>query len=295
MEIKWSSGMVNDLCEVVRYLKGHEIGKVLEVLGNYFIKRHVKKLQMDKYTMDFIEPIDSEKIGDGEYKLAFICELVSFYAKKKRKYGSFHSKTKDKKKEKKNKEKKDNNNKTLKKAEKVVILDKNDNYSTNVYSCIGFMIKYCISHLLKFHPTKFDYKTSYLISIVSEKIKLQESRRLELLQLIFYIVQELIEYKDDVYSNVSLISHCENLDLSICSNIEIREICEILKVKRSLFVRVLLVISYEFSKSEDILHPLWLNRNVKCTSLAEFSHLTLSPLIEVFLFLTSKRIENLSD
>jgi hypothetical protein len=278
MEIRWSTKMVDDLVDIVTYLKRNKMGEILEVLGDYFIKKHAKKMQIDKYTMDFDDSIDADKIMDGEYKLAFICELVNSYANKKRKFRSFSKKIKKKK---------------LYKDKKI--------FNNNVFYCIAFLIKYCISHILKFSSNKIDYRIFFLISVIKEKIlpeyviQNKEDTTLDVLNISYYLTSEMVSLSENkpeiIYQNTSLLSNSENLDISICTNKQIREICSVLNTKRTIFARILLVLAFEISKIKNILDPLWIEKATRIENYNDFISLFNSPLIETMIFLTSQRIK----
>ena len=287
MEIKWSGDMVRDLVNVISYLKKSDAGKTLEVLGDYFIKKQKKKLAIEKYSMEFNDNVDAEKIGDGEYKLAYICELVNISHRK----------------EKRNTKQKKNN---------------------NVYYCVSFMMKFSITKVLKY-THKNDYRMFFLSHIIKEKIlpehkiENKDDKILEIINLAYYLTNEMVsisksdetekfeefkiekdieekkvdeEVTNSIYRNRSLISHCENLDIGICDKKQIRELYSILKTRRTIFVRILLVLSFEISRTKGVLSKSWLNKFVKFNSHKEFLLVLNSPLVEVFLFITSERLKN---
>jgi hypothetical protein len=273
-EIRWSSAMIDDLINVVAYFRKNKIGETLEILGDYFIKRHLKKLSFENYTMDFIDSIDAHKINDGEYKLAFICELVNSHANKKIKLTSISKKNKEKK----------------------IYRDRNN--FRNVYNCVSFMIKYSVSRNLKFE-NKPDNRIFYLTSIIREKISPDRQNivkdEVDVLVLSYYLTSELINIYENrpeiAYQNSVLLSNSENLDISICSNCQIREMMEILQTKRTLFVRFLLVLAFEISKIRGILSPIWIEKAIKIRNHEEMLFVFNSSLIETLLFLTSERIK----
>jgi len=238
MEIQWSTYLINDLCDIIKYLKKNKLGEVLEKLADYFIKKHSKYLTIENYTMSFSDTMDITKITDAEYKLAFICELASFKKIKK-----------------------------------------------DIYSCLAFMITYCIRKKFKISPKKPDYKTLFLISLLKENIANKE----DIFNISYFLTSQLIEFKDDIYQNQSLILNTQNIDISMFSGKQVSEMCSILKTKRTLYVRVLLVLSYEISKIDNILE---LKEFIKFSNYEEFVNLVTSPLIEVLMFLTSRNILN---
>lgn len=303
--MKWSSSMIADLASVVDYFKRGGTGKTLEILADFFIEKMRKRAAIETYAMEFHHEnldIDAERIGPGEYKLAFICHLVNINKGKK---------DKGKKDKGKNiKEKKDKNERIR-----------------DVYASLSVMIKYCIMKILKYQE-KRDYRIYFLSYIIKEKLlpeyKIDEKddKMLEIITLSYYLTDEMIkitnsdethkftefkkyeredegekEEKEEnmnnnlIYENRSLMSHCENLDISICSRKQIRELYSILNTKRTLFVRILLVLAFEIIKRKSKVDKSWLNRFVKFKNKKEFFDLMNSPLVEVFLFITSERIK----
>ena len=120
--MKWSSGMIADLVSVVEYFKRGGMGKTLEVLADHFIEKMKKRAVIETYAMEFHSEnidVDAERIGPGEYKLAFICHIVNL------------RKSKNVKSEKKGREK-----------------------VRGVYDCLSVMIKYCVMKILKYKEKK---------------------------------------------------------------------------------------------------------------------------------------------
>ena len=274
MEIIWSFQKIEDLCKIIHYLRSNNLGEILESLGDYFIEKHSKNLTFENYTMDFSDSIDTSKISNAEYKLAYICELVNSHSKKRNKFVSLNGKYSKK------------------------IREEKDYH--NVYVCLSFMIKYSINKKLKMENRKIDYKGFFLTSLIKEKIasniiiKDKKDPFLDLLNISYFLTSELIsECKDNeniVYKNTSLMSHCQNLDISIFTNKQIREICSILNTKRSLYARILLVLSYEILKMNNFLEPDWISKTVNFKNYEQFILLVTSPSTEVLLFLTSRKI-----
>lgn len=276
-ELKWSTDMIHDLVTIVSYFKQNKLGEMLEVLGDHFINRHSKKLSFENYTMDFVESVDADKINNGEYKLAFICELVNSQANKKRKLKPLY----------KNK---------LKKKE--IFRDKSN--FNNVYNCLAFMIKYSISRNLDFRSNKPDNRIFFLTSVIRENLFpeyiIRNKDDVDVLTLSYYLTSEIINVcqhrHETIYEITCLMANTENLDISICSNKQIREIMDILKTRKTLFARILLVLAFEISKIEKILDPLWIQTAIKIENYEDMTSLFNSPLIETMIFLTSERIKN---
>ena len=277
MEIIWSSVMIEDLCNIVDYLKKNKIGETLEKLADYFIEKHSKYLRIEDYTMAFSESINTDKIKNAEFKLAYICELVNSHSNKKYKIKSLSYRNTERK-----------NYKEIKKV-------------NNVYTCLSFMIKYTISKKLDLKNNKVDYKTFYLTNIIKDKIfpnsiiKNKDDPFLDVLNISYFLTKELIYFTDKdktlIYKNISLVSNAENIDISICSEKQIMELKSILKTKRTLYIRILLLLSYEISKMDNILDPIWITRNIYFENYKDFISVITSPLVETLIFLTKEKIE----
>jgi len=273
MEIIWSYSMVEDLCDIVDYLKRNKIGEMIEYLADYFIEKHSKHLKIDDYTMDFSDSLAPEKISDGEYKLAYICELVNSHSKKNNKFKSLSYKIKEKK------------------SHKDVI--------KSVYTCFAYMIKYTVSKKLILKNNKVDYQTFYLTNILRDKIspnsviKNKDDPFLDILNLSYFLTNEIISIgkkdPDIIYKNCSLILNAENINIDICEK-QIRELKGILKTKRTLYVRILLLLAFEISKFDNILDPLWIAKSIYFENYEQFVSVITSPLIETLIFIAKEKI-----
>ena len=278
MDLKWEADSLNDLVQVVIYLKKNKSGEILEYLGNYFIRKHLKYFNIDDYSMDFstecCQTVDiTDVITEGEYKLAFICELASANSYK------FNLILKEKKK--------------LKQKKFI-----------NVYVSLSQMIKFSIYHNIKLSWKKSNYKTFYLISLVKDNllpeisIKSNEDPILSILNFAYFLTSELISIDNKsenlIYSLTSCILETQNLDISILSKQSIRSLLEILNTKRTIFVRILLILSYELLKNPNILSSNLLIEKIDFQNFSEFVSVMSSPLIEVLVFLTANKIANKS-
>ena len=233
--MKWSLELITELNEVVSYLRKNNIGKILENLANYFIKKHD---DISNYSMNFTaEVTDISMIGDGEYRLAYICEII-------------HLKT---------------------------------GKIKNVYGCLSHMIKYCLKKRFKYSVGKPDNKTSYLISLLKDTLKTDNTKSIN-----FGIktVKKLIG--NDIDLLTSCVSASQNIDLSILSPLANRSILEILKTRRTLYVRILLLLTYEIREISDI--SKWVMKKLTFSNRDEMIISLTSPCIETIIFLTSLTI-----
>ena len=277
MDIKWSQKSINELIEVVEYLKKNTLGEMLEHFANYFIKKHGKYLKIENYAMDFAnDKIDATGIGDGEYKLAFICEIVNSYSYP---FHLVHPLAKNKRK--------------IQKRER--------GQFKNVYSCLEYMIKYgiynSVRYFSEFHKPTFTgyYLTNLLRDLLIPERKIQkEDPYLTILYFSYFLVTEIMNFESTnqgaIYKLSSLMADAELLNISILSKESNREMHKILKTKRTIFVRFLLILTNEILNIEDILEPKWLLNKIKFSNREEFVSVVTSSLVEVIILLTSNRL-----
>lgn len=238
MDIKWTLKLLEELHEIVSYLKKNSIGKIMEILANYFIEKHKKYGKIQNYSMDFSnDVVDVSNITEGEYRLGFICELVKV---------------------------------------------KKSNFK-NVYNCFSYMIKFCLKKKLNYSTSKPDNKTSYLISILKDNLG---TTNMDSICFSIKIVKKIIN--EDILVMSSLMCETQNLDISILSSKYIRNILEILNTRRTIYVRILLVLTYEMMNVSDI--PVWILDKLTFSNKKQMISSLTSPSIETFIFLSSLRI-----
>jgi hypothetical protein len=295
MEIYWTENLVEELHKIVLFLNRHEIGQIIEKLADFYIQKYQKLYNINDYTMNFADSISlgSENINNGEYKLAYICEIIhTIKNHDKKRLKSFETKNSDSCKagilnQGKNLTKRNRNGKNKNKY--------------NVYIYISQMIKFCIMDIFKLYTNKTDYKIFYLVSILKDKFLPSREREikgidpiLEIFNLSYFFTTEIIRISsiDEklIFRCNSLILETENLDISFLNQQEIREILQILNTKRTLYVRILLVLAYEILKSNDILNPMWISRTLSFDSYDSLVNILTSPLIEVLILMTAYRI-----
>jgi len=258
--------MIKDLSLIVDYFTRNQIGELLEKLANFFIYKHRHYLLIENYIMEFSDNIF--QVSPGEYKLAFICELANSHSNKSVMYYSLVD---------------NKRTKTVKSKFK------------NVYNWLSFMIKYCIIKLLKLE-NKMSYNDFFLTTLIKEKVipnnmlKNKDDPIINITNFSYFLTKKLIDISKDqpdiIYKNTSLISDTQNLDISICSSKQVREICNVLKTKRTLFARILLALSFHISKI-DVNDTLWLSKYIDFENYDEFVLVISSSLVETLIFLTS--------
>lgn len=248
--MKWSSKMLEDVNEIVSYLKRNTLGIMLENFANYYMAKHEKYFMFENYSMNFANDIiDPSNISDGEYKLAFICELIYLRCRNKK--------------------------------EKI---------PKNIYEYFASMIRYCIRKkftYLGFSTAKMNYGGNYLISLLKEQFKdIPNSDNYEIFSFSYFLIKEIMIDKRDITLLTSLTSHAENLDISLLNFSCRRSMYEILNTKRTLYLRFLLILTLEILKTPNILRATWINSTLHFSNHQDFLTLMNAPLIETIIFLT---------
>ena len=167
--ILWDEESISVLNKIVFYLKRSNLGPILEYLANFYIDKHHSILKLHHYGMLFSKDyiVDENIITDGEYKLAFICEISQL---------------------KKNK----NINHTI--SEKII------------YESVYEMVKYNIDLIFSINIGHLNYKEVYLTSLLKEvlygmnksftvkegvKIKVRKNRIINQINYAYYIIKEI--------------------------------------------------------------------------------------------------------
>lgn len=269
--ISWNNKSISTLYEIVSYLKKH-LGLCLEQLAHFYMDRHSLLLNINQYSMGFSQEyiINTDIVDDGLYKLAFICELGYI-------------------------------------IECMNLNKKHINYDINneeIYKYVSYMIKFSIEEIFELSPHKLKHSEFFLLSILKNvlisdvniskpmiktktKIKIGKDKDIDVISVAYFLVLELIKAEKliNIYQIQSTLLQTQILDINILSKPQIKAITEILNNKRKLFVRLLLVLSYQmikykYTKQKIISTINFKNRDqmIACFSI---------PIIETVIYLTS--------
>jgi hypothetical protein len=75
MNIQWTKDLQQNLHEIVGFLNRSGLGETFEKVYLYFVNKHKKFRTISDYSMEFLDSPDN--ISRGEYRLAFLCQLVN--------------------------------------------------------------------------------------------------------------------------------------------------------------------------------------------------------------------------
>lgn len=256
MEIKWTESLVGDLHDIMIYLKKNKIGELLEILADYYIHKH--NSSYENYTMNFSDSFLADNISEAEFKLAFICEIAHKIKYIGKKYGPKYT---------------------------------NKKISYNIYTYFSNMIQYCVSEIFHIEEKQNNYKIYYLNNILKQKLCKEH------INLAYGLTKYLIDITNDlphiINYNTSLLLWSQNFKIDLLSFEEIREIMEILGIRRSLFVRILFILAENLSqKKTDNLNYLWISKHISFTDYDSFLNVITYPLIEIIIFITAFKLED---
>ena len=266
----WNHETLNILDDIINIVKKGPLGEVLEYIADYYIKQN--KLDMDKYSLNFsVDCIDPD-ISDGTYKLAFLCDSVN---KKKRK------KVKD----------------------TSCDLSSSSINRYNPYECLAYIIRHSVYKLFRLEVKKLNYKELYLIDILKRVVYIDETQTNNLKQKIitesftvaYFLVTEVKKICDDtdiIHFLPSLHNQIELIDLNILTTEQLRSILNILNTKRTIYVRVLLILTFELLKEVKITDSNWLVNKIQFTDKITFLDVTSNPIVEIVLASTAYTIAN---
>jgi len=260
--MKWSTEMVNQLVELVTYFRSHSIGWVLEVIGDSYTKKHGKL----SYSMKIKNPEDEARIGEAEYKLAYMCELAD--AKTKRNvYQCFSS----------------------------II-------STSIFE---MMMKAGIKSVGDFRLSYVNLILKEIFPINGYPVYTNEKYLIVLGMATQITMSIMLLANDSLYrcrfESMILVSSSDNFDISICNAKQGREIRNVLGSHRLIFMKILFILAYEMHREvlEEIrnhtnakctfLSKKWFSSKINASSLQDFQDILNNPLLEALIYITSFR------
>lgn len=273
MEILWTTELITELKTIVEYLKKNPIGSVLEKFSNYYVYKHREVKKLENYSMNFLDQRTSinrndlgttDDISDGEYRLAFLCELT----------------------------------RSIKNSTSKIY--RSDIYKYLNYM-ISYCLRRKIKNII--NRPKLDNETSYLISLINENVG-NSNQDMCLLSLGFVKqIWTIFESGDSLSSNSqssndlrtsnnlpNLITQSEIIDMSFYKDDIKRAMLDVIykdvppnHKKKTIYLRFLLCLSYELTRKKfDI------QKFVSFSNYKDFVFVITNPVIEVTLFLISE-------
>jgi len=252
------------LSEIVTYIKKSKIGNLLEYLADYYILKYELYNDFDSFGITLSEnsALKADKISDGEYKLAYICELVM--------------------------------NQIISSGNFIYRVTYED-----VYRSFSRLCYETIEQTFKLETHALSYKEIYLLSILDEFLdthcKNKKIRNLNL-QSCYFFAKQIIKITNIepsiIYNLQSLMTHIEDIKLQMFTGKQIQELLEMLGTNKRLYLKILLVISYEILRKNEIIDAEWLRKKSVCKNLKDLKFMFNDIFYECVLLITSNVLKN---
>jgi len=246
--IEWGQGSVDTLSSIIKQINNRKIAIELEKLSNVYIEFNGYLLNRSNYGMNLSEESShqADHIKDGEYKLAYICELYIM-------------------------------------QRELLIESSNKKYkmtSKDVYMTMGNIIFEGIQKLFTFQEGSLGFKELYLISMMKRIMDSENIKKA--VTTVYFLIIRLTYSKGLVYKLDTLITMTENLDINILTKQELSELMEILNIKRKLYAKIFLVLLYEIIHIKNM--KTWIDNICNISNMEEFTDMLTNPLLEFIIY-----------
>lgn len=251
--ILWSSESITTLSILMENINNNRLMRPIGHIVRYYIDKH--QPYYNEYKIRTIDSID-KKIDTNLDKtiliLAYICEI---YLKK-----SLNSDT--------------------------IIT------TSMIYLSIGKVIYDVSSELFKYKVTDLSYSETFLINILTEILPAEKTYRYrEIITTSYYIFKYIVKYIE--YSQDSILSfmassvvRSNEIDINIFTSNQVRDCLNVLKTKRTLYLRLLLSISeYLLHEDIDLIVDLIFNKT-NISNQRQFEDMINDMMIEIIITVT---------
>lgn len=222
--------------------------KLMKPIG-YIVKYYINK-HNSIGTEPSISMADNIKINRDSSILAYVCEL---FIKRK-------------------------------KPETVIVLSK-----SIIYKAIGGIISEVISEIFSFKNRPTNYGEIYMLNLLSETLSGEKNDKTrDIIKSAYFVTKYLMEISDTIglYNMNTLMLHAQDLDLTILDNKMRREIMNIMNTKRTLYLRIFLIIANRMIKEKSVLSGSWCRKKIKIKNMETFKNILSDDIIELIISIT---------
>lgn len=248
--IVWSEKSIDTINNIMIYLNGT---KMIRPLG-YMIKKFLNKYPPAEYNITTIQDIFT--IPRDSIFLAYACEV----------YLRNH-------------------------LEGEIIL-------TNkiIYKALGKIIYQVINEFFSYRDWDLGFEETYLISLLSETFssvssetkKTDETK--EIVKSCYFFTKHLILLLDQnpnlMYFMDGPVMKCQDLNMSLLTRQQNREVLSILRTRRTIYARLLLVIINEIIYENSTVNIIWIKNKTKIKSLPMLRDLLDNIVIQIIIIIT---------
>lgn len=222
--------------------------KLMKSIG-YIVKYYINK-HSSKDAETSISTADDIKINRDSLILAYVCEL---FIKRKN-------------------------------PETVIILSK-----TTIYKAISGIISEVVTEIFSYKIHPLNYEEIYMLDVLSETLSSHKNDNIrDIIKSTYFITKYLMNMNEahGIYNMNTLVLHAQDLDLNILNEKIRREILSIMKTKRTIYLRILLVITNRMIKEKSVLAVPWCKRNIKIKNMTSLKNVLSDEIIELVLSVT---------
>ncbi len=144
---------------------------------------------------------------------------------------------------------------------------------------------------LKYDKWELNNQENYIINLISDLFKTERY----MIKFFYYLSRKLIDeikLKPTILNYMpNLIVRTQDLDISILNREQIRDFLYLFKSKRTLYVRIFLVITEYMIREKSIFNEDWLKYKIKIHGYQKLKEILNDPIIEILICLTVSKIE----
>ena len=255
LEIKqpeWNTGAIIALDEIMDIINKSKLVELIGYMVQKYLDSHRNKIYFDDYAM--ITTDGKKEVNDKIKLLAYVCETYTL----KRKWKKINKK--------------------------------------KVYNIFGEILCHVITNRFLYNVKELKYVDLYVVNIINEVIsKNPTTHNQKIISSVYYLTKYLISVTSDKNNRVldfmdTLILRTQDLDISILTSNQIRNILRILGTKRRLYLRIFLVLSNHMIREKCDICSFWYKLKFKIGNRNDLLTLFNNVVIETIICLTAKDI-----
>ena len=160
-----------------------------------------------------------------------------------------------------------------------------------VYKSFGYICHEIIVAKLKYSVWTLDYTELYMTDMVGKVMNYNnENAILSAYYLSRFLTYSLQIDPSIVKSMETMWVRCEDLDISLFTTQQIRELMTILKTKRRLYLRMFLVITEYLMREKYEMSEKWIKHKISVGNYQDFEKIFSDPVLEVVICLTGSLV-----
>jgi len=220
--------------------------KLMKPIG-YIVKYYINKYRPNEVETK-ISTIDNIKINRDGLILAYVCEI---YLERK-------------------------------KPDSKIILSK-----SLIYKAFGGIISDVIKDIFYYKSWSLNFSEIYMVNALAEILAgYSDDNNRDIIKSTFFVTKKLMEIDNIIYNIDSLLLHTEDINLDILSGKLRREIMDIMKTKRTMYLRIFLIISNHMIKENSLISSSWAKNKIRIKNMESLKEILTNEIIEIIICIT---------